>query len=62
MKLSRRDPLVITGIIVVLLVLLLISVLGRMFLFLRFISGLLVLAIVLFACIAGARLYLRSDR
>lgn len=62
MKLNRRDPLVITGAFVLLLLLLMISVLGRMVLFLRFVSGLLVLSVLLFAGIAGLRLYLRNQR
>lgn len=58
---KRRDPLVVTGLVILLLFLLMISVLGRMFIFLRFVSTLLVVALLLFAAIAGVRLYLRDQ-
>ena len=58
---SRKDPLVITGVIVLLLFLLLISVLARMFLFLRFLSFLLILGLLVFGGIAGYRYYLKGE-
>mgnify|MGYP001409920546 FL=1 len=61
MKVNRRDPLFVTGAIIALLFLLLVSVLGRMFVFLRVITTLLLLAVVLFAVIAGARVYFRGQ-
>lgn len=57
----RRDPLVVTGVIVLLLFLLLISVLARMFIFLRFISLLLLLGLLVFGGIAGYRYYLKDQ-
>lgn len=62
MSLSRRDPLVVTGVVIVGLVLLMISVLGRMFVFLRFVSVLLFLGIAVFAAIIGYRFYSRDGR
>ncbi len=56
----RRDPLVVTGVVILLLFMLMISVLGRMFLFLRFISFLLLIAAVVFAGIVGYRFYYRD--
>ena len=61
MKGSRRDPLFVTGAVIALLFLLLVSVLGRMFVFLRVITTLLLLAVILFAVIAGARVYFRDQ-
>ena len=58
---SRRDPLVVTGVIILLLFLLLISVLARMFIFLRFISLLLLLGLIVFGGIAGYRYYLKDQ-
>ena len=60
MKLDRRDPLVVAGIVVLLLFLLLVSVLGRMLLFLRFISTLLLLGLLVLAAIVGYRVYYRD--
>ncbi|HLG72062.1 MAG TPA: hypothetical protein VK009_16710 [Chloroflexota bacterium] len=57
MNLNRRDPLLVTGGVILLLFMLMVSVLGRMFLFLRFISLLLLVAIVVFAGIIGYRYY-----
>ncbi|MDE3074406.1 MAG: hypothetical protein KGJ86_03170 [Chloroflexota bacterium] len=57
---SRRDPLVVSALVVVLLFLLLISVLGRMFVFLRFISFLLLLAVLVFAGLAAFRFYFKT--
>jgi len=57
---SRRDPLIVTAVVVLLLFLLMISVLGRMFIFLRFISTLLLLGVVVFAGILGYRHYLKD--
>lgn len=45
-----------------LLFLLMVSVLGRMFIFLRFISLLLLLALLVFAAIAGYRFYVQRDQ
>lgn len=58
---NRRDPLLVTGGIIVLLFLLMVSVLGRMFVFLRFISLLLLVAIVVFAGIIGYRYYSKDS-
>jgi len=60
MKLDRRDPLVVTGAAILVLFLLMISVLGRMFVFLRAVSLLLLVAVAIFAALAGARYYLRD--
>ena len=60
MNFGRRDPLMVTGVIILLLFLLMVSVLGRMFVFLRFISVLLLLAVAVFAGIAGYRYYSRN--
>lgn len=57
---NRRDPLFVAGVIVLLLFLLLVSVLGRMFLFLRFVSMLLLLSSLVFIGIAGYRYYYRK--
>ena len=57
---SRRDPLVVAGVIILLLFVLLLSVLGRMLVFLRFISTLLLLAGLVFAGIIGYRLYYKD--
>jgi hypothetical protein len=57
---GRRDPLVVTGVVILLLFLLMVSVLGRMFLFLRFISLMLLVAVVVFAGIVGYRFYYRD--
>ncbi len=56
----RRDPLLVTGVVILLLFLLMVSVLGRMFLFLRFISFLLLISAVVFAGIVGYRFYYRD--
>ncbi|HLY66939.1 MAG TPA: hypothetical protein VKU60_15495 [Chloroflexota bacterium] len=58
---SRRDPLLVAGVVVLLLLLLLVSVLGRMFVFLRFVSTLLLVAVAVFAIIAGYRLHSRGE-
>ena len=58
----KRDPLVVSGAAVLILFLLMLSVLGRMFVFLRFISVLLLVAVTVFAALLGARFYLRDDR
>lgn len=60
-EMNRRDPLVVTGVIVLLLFLLLISVLARMFVFLRFISFLLLLGLLVFGGIVGYRYYLKDQ-
>jgi len=57
----KRDPLVVSGVVVVSLLLLLLSVLGRMFVFLRFISIALLLGVLVFAALLGARLYVRDN-
>ena len=57
MNLNRRDPLFVTGVILLMLFLLMISVLGRMFLFLRFVSTLVVVVALIFAGIIGYRYY-----
>ena len=61
MKLDRRDPLLVTGVIVVLLFVLLVSVLGRMLLFLRFISTLLLVGLLVLGAIVGWRFYYNKD-
>ncbi|HVA24869.1 MAG TPA: hypothetical protein VMW62_10800 [Chloroflexota bacterium] len=61
MKLDRRDPLLVTGVIVLLLFVLLVSVLGRMFLFLRLISTLLLLGLLALGAIIGYRFYYNKD-
>ena len=61
MKPDRRDPLLVTGVVVLLLFLLLVSVLGRMFLFLRLISTLLLVGLLVLAAIIGYRLYYNKD-
>jgi hypothetical protein len=60
MSFNRRDPLFVTGIAILLLFLLMISVLGRMFLFLRFVSTLLIVAVLVFAGIVGYRYYVKG--
>ncbi|HEX6512710.1 MAG TPA: hypothetical protein VF157_10450 [Chloroflexota bacterium] len=59
---SRRDPLLVTGLIILALFLVLLSVLGRMFVFLRFISTLLLLAGLVFAGIVGYRFYYKDGK
>ena len=61
MKLDRRDPLLVTGVVVLLLFLLLVSVLGRMFLFLRLISTLLLVGLLVLGAIIGYRFYYNKD-
>ena len=60
MSFNRRDPLIVTGVIILALFLLLVAVLGRMFLFLRFISLALLLAVLVFAGIAGYHFYYKD--
>ena len=60
MNFNRRDPLIVTGVAILLLFLLMISVLGRMFVFLRFISLMLIVAVLIFAGIIGYRYYYRD--
>jgi hypothetical protein len=62
MNFNRRDPLIVTGVVILLLFLLLVSVLGRMFLFLRFISLLLLVGVLVFAGIVGYRFYYKDGR
>lgn len=54
--------MLVTGVIILMLFLLLLSVLGRMFIFLRFISGLLLLAGLVFAALVGYRMYYKDGR
>ncbi|MFI5266458.1 MAG: hypothetical protein ACHQ7M_03680, partial [Chloroflexota bacterium] len=61
MKLDRRDPLLVTGVIVLLLFLMLVSVLGRMFIFLRLISTLLLVGLLVLGAIIGYRFYYNKD-
>lgn len=61
MKLDRRDPVLVAGVIVLLLFLLLVSVLGRMFLFLRFISTLLLIGLLVLGALIGYRFYYNKD-
>ena len=61
MKLDRRDPLLVTGVFVILLFLLMVSVLGRMFVFLRLISMLLLVGLVVLGAIIGYRFYYNKD-
>ncbi|HEY8693166.1 MAG TPA: hypothetical protein VIR57_10540 [Chloroflexota bacterium] len=61
MKPDRRDPLLVTGVVVLLLFLLLVSVLGRMFLFLRLISTLLLVGLLVLGAIIGYRFYYNKD-
>ena len=61
MRPKRRDPLLVSGVVVLLVFVLMISVLSRMFIFLRFVTGLLLLALLVFGGIAGYRLYLQRD-
>lgn len=61
MRRDRRDPLLVTGVIVLLLFLLLISVLGRMFVFLRLISTLLLVGLLVLGAIIGYRVYYNKD-
>ncbi len=58
---NRKDPLIVTAVVILLLFLLLVSVLGRMFLFLRFVSTLLLVAVLVLAGIAGYRFYLKDQ-
>jgi hypothetical protein len=60
-KLDRRDPVLVAGVIVLLLFLLLVSVLGRMFLFLRFVSTLLLLGLLVLGGLIGYRFYYNKD-
>ena len=61
MKAGRRDPLLVSGAVVVLLFVLMVSVLGRMFLFLRLISTLLLLALLVLGAIIGYRFYFKDE-
>ena len=61
MKPDRRDPLLVTSVVVLLLFLLLVSVLGRMFLFLRLISTLLLVGLLVLGAIIGYRFYYNKD-
>ena len=61
MKLDRRDPLVVSGVLVLLLFLLLVSVLGRMLLFLRFVSVLLLFALLALGAVVAYRVYYSKD-
>jgi hypothetical protein len=61
-KLNRRDPLLVSGVFVLLLFVLMVSVLARMFVFLRFISALLLIAILVFGGIVGYRFYVQRDQ
>ena len=61
MKPDRRDPLLVTSVVVLLLLLLLVSVLGRMFLFLRLISTLLLVGLLVLGAIIGYRFYYNKD-
>ena len=61
MKLDRRDPVLVAGVIVLLLFLLMVSVLGRMFLFLRFISTLLLLGLLVLGGLIAYRFYYTKD-
>ncbi len=58
----KRDPVLVTGAVILLLFLLLISVLGRMFLFLRFISSLLLLGLLVLGGLIGYRFYYNKDQ
>jgi hypothetical protein len=60
-KADRRDPLLVTGAIVALLFLFLVSMLGRMFLFLRLISTLLLIGLLVLGAIIGYRFYYNKD-
>jgi hypothetical protein len=60
-KVDRRDPLLVTGAIVALLFLFLVSMLGRMFLFLRLISTLLLIGLLVLGAIIGYRFYYNKD-
>ena len=57
---SRRDPLVISGTIVLLLFLFFVSALSRLVFFLRFFSVLLFLAVLSFAAIAAVGFYFKE--
>jgi len=61
-RFNRRDPLFVSGLVVLLLLVLMVSVLGRMFVFLRFVSSLLLLSLLVFAAIAGYRFYVQRDQ
>ena len=54
---NRRDPLFISGLIVILLLILTVSVIGRMFVFVRLMSTLLLLATLVFSGIVAFRVY-----
>ena len=58
---NRRDPLVVMGFVVVALLLLMMSVLGRMFLFLRFVSVLLLVGLLVLGLIIGYRFYYKRQ-
>ncbi|MBV8086215.1 MAG: hypothetical protein JO247_15520 [Chloroflexi bacterium] len=58
---KRRDPLLVSGLVVLLLFVFMLSVLGRMLVFLRVVSGLLLVALLIFGGIAGYRFYLQRD-
>jgi hypothetical protein len=60
MNFNRRDPLIVTGVFMLLLFLLMISVLGRMFVFLRFVSTLLIVTVLIFVGIIGYRYYYKD--
>jgi hypothetical protein len=61
MKLDRRDPLLVTGGLVLLLFLLMLSVLGRMFIFLRLITTLLLVGLLAMGAIIAYRFYYNRD-
>lgn len=60
MKSKRRDPLFTLGILIVLLLGFMVSVLARMFVFLRFVSALLLLCVLVFAAVICFRVYVRD--
>ena len=57
---NRRDPLVVSGLVVLLILLLMLSVIGRMVVFMRFMSALLVLATLVFGGIVAFRVYFKG--
>ncbi len=58
--LNRRDPLFISGLVVVLLFVLMLSVTFRALLFMRFMSMLLLVATLIFAGIIAFRVYFKG--
>ena len=60
MKSKRRDPLFSLGLLIALLFGLMVLVLARMVVFLRFVSTLLLLCVLVFAAVVCFRVYVKD--